>query len=206
MHARSGVGHLTRGNRFQYRGLRRGRLAAAGRGATGWARPVRSAGRPATLWRWPSREGRTASAPVGATAPPSRPLELFFDLVFVLAITQCSTLMESGHGWRTVVQGLLVLGLLWWSWVGYAWLTSVVDPDDGVPRIVMFVAMAGMLVVALCVPEAFESRALGLTLAAAYGVVRAAHIGLFAIASSDDPQLRRSVMGLGRGHVHRGVA
>ena len=50
-----------------------------------------------------------------------------------------------------------------------------------------------MLVVALCVPEAFDDRALGLTLAAAYGVVRAAHIGLFAIASRDDPQLRRSV-------------
>ena len=66
----------------------------------------------------------------GATVTP---LELFFDLVFVLAITQCSTLMDSGHGWRTVVQGLLVLGVLWWSWVGYAWLTSVVDPDDWLP-------------------------------------------------------------------------
>ncbi len=132
----------------------------------------------------------------GATVTP---LELFFDLVFVLAITQCSSLMDSGNGWRTVVQGLLVLGVLWWSWVGYAWLTSVVDPDDWLPRIVMFVAMAAMLVVALCVPEAFDDRALGLTLAAAYGVVRAAHIGLFAIASTDDPDLRRAVTYLGCG-------
>ena len=127
------------------------------------------------------------------------PLELFFDLVFVLAITQCSSLMESGHGWRTVGQGVLVLGVLWWSWVGYAWLTSVVDPDDGLVRVVMFVAMAAMLVVALCVPEAFDNRGLGLTLAGAYAVVRAAHIGLFMIASTDDPRLRRSVISLGCG-------
>ena len=132
----------------------------------------------------------------GATVTP---LELFFDLVFVLAITQCSSLMESGHGWRTVGQGVLVLGVLWWSWVGYAWLTSVVDPDDGVVRLVMFVAMAAMLVVALCVPEAFDDRALGLTLAGAYAVVRTAHIGLFVIASEDDPLLRRSVIGLAFG-------
>lgn len=127
------------------------------------------------------------------------PLELFFDLVFVLAITQCTGLMESGHGWRTVVQGLLVLGVLWWSWVGYAWLTSVVDPDDWLPRIVMFVAMAAMLVIALCVPQSFDDRAIGLTLAAGYAVVRAAHIGLFAIASTDDPDLRRAVTYLGCG-------
>jgi low temperature requirement protein LtrA len=138
----------------------------------------------------------TARRRDGATVTP---LELFFDLVFVLAITQCSSLMDSGRGWRTVVQGLLVLGLLWWSWVGYAWLTSAVDPDDGVVRLVMFLAMAAMLVVALCVPHAFDDRALGLTLAAAYGVVRAAHIGLFTLASTDDPQLRRSVMGLACG-------
>ena len=132
----------------------------------------------------------------GATVTP---LELFFDLVFVLAITQCSSLMESGHGWRTVGQGVLVLGVLWWSWVGYAWLTSVVDPDDGLVRVVMFVAMAAMLVVALCVPEAFDNRGLGLTLAGAYAVVRSAHIGLFMIASTDDPRLRRSVISLGCG-------
>ena len=70
----------------------------------------------------------------------------------------------------------------------------------------MFVAMAAMLVVALCVPEAFDDRALGLTLAAAYGVVRAAHIGLFAIASTDDPELRRAVDRPRRAATVAGVA
>src|SRR4051794_22586951 len=52
-------------------------------------------------------------------------LELFFDLVFVLAITQCTALMAADPTWQGVGRGVLVLGLLWWSWVGYAWLTSV---------------------------------------------------------------------------------
>ncbi|HEY6531955.1 MAG TPA: low temperature requirement protein A [Acidimicrobiales bacterium] len=132
----------------------------------------------------------------GATVTP---LELFFDLVFVLALTRCSALMGSEHLWRNVAQGLLVLGVLWWAWVGYAWLTSVVDPDEWLPRVVVFLAMAGMLVMALCVPHAFDDRAFALALAGAYAVVRIAHVFLFAIAAEDDPMLARSVSGLAVG-------
>jgi low temperature requirement protein LtrA len=122
------------------------------------------------------------------------PLELFFDLVFVLAITQCTALMAHDPTWRGIAHGLVVLGLLWWSWVGYAWLTSVVDPEEGGVRLVLFAAMAALLVASLCVPEAFGD--LGLTLAVAYGGVRAAHIALFMLASRDDPGLRQAVVGL----------
>jgi low temperature requirement protein LtrA len=122
------------------------------------------------------------------------PLELFFDLVFVLAITQCTALMAGEPNWAGLGKGLLVLGLLWWAWTGYAWLTSVVDPEEGVVRLSMFGAMAGLLVVALSVPHAFGDRAV--LFAAAYTVVRAAHIVLFVIASRDDRSLRHSVLGL----------
>ncbi|TML30627.1 MAG: low temperature requirement protein A [Actinobacteria bacterium] len=122
------------------------------------------------------------------------PLELFFDLVFVLAITQCTALMAGEPTWAGLGKGLLVLGLLWWAWTGYAWLTSVVDPEEGVVRLSMFGAMAGLLVVALCVPQAFGDRAL--LFAGAYTVVRAGHIVLFLLASRDDPTLRKSVVGL----------
>ena len=88
------------------------------------------------------------------------PLELFFDLVFVLAITQCTALMARDPTWTGLGRGLLVLGLLWWSWVGYAWLTSVVDPDEGPVRLVLFVAMAAVLVASLCVPHAFGNLVL----------------------------------------------
>ncbi|HTA15445.1 MAG TPA: low temperature requirement protein A [Solirubrobacteraceae bacterium] len=122
------------------------------------------------------------------------PLELFFDLVFVLALTQCTTLMARTPTWEGLLKGLLALGMLWWSWGGYAWLTSVIDPEEGTVRLAMFAAMAALLVAALGVPGAFGSEAL--LFACAYGVVRAAHIVLFTIASRDDAALRRSVTGL----------
>jgi low temperature requirement protein LtrA len=122
------------------------------------------------------------------------PLELFFDLVYVLALTQCTALMAQDPTWEGLVKGLLVLGVMWWSWVGYAWLTSVVDPEEGTVRLAMFAAMAAFLVVALCVPGAFGDEAL--LLACAYFVVRFAQVGLFVIASRDDPGLRHSVAGL----------
>ena len=122
------------------------------------------------------------------------PLELFFDLVFVLAITQCTALMSHDPSWSGLAQGLLVLGMLWWAWVGYAWLTSVVDPEEGAVRLVIFGAMAALLIVALCVPQAFGE--LGLVFALAYGLVRVAQIGLFILASPDDDALRHSVLGL----------
>jgi low temperature requirement protein LtrA len=122
------------------------------------------------------------------------PLELFFDLVFVLALTQCTALMAEEPTWEGVAKAMLVLGVLWWSWVGYAWLTSVLDPEVGAVRFAIFVAMAAFLIAALCVPEAFDDR--GLLFAGSYGVVRAAHIALFVFASRGNPGLRHSVNGL----------
>jgi low temperature requirement protein LtrA len=125
------------------------------------------------------------------------PLELFFDLVFVLALTQCTALMAAHPTWSGLAQAILVLGVMWWAWVGYAWLTSVVDPEEGAVRLAMFAAMAALLVVALCVPGAFGDEAL--LLACAYAIVRFSQIALFALASRDDPDLRRSVGGLAVG-------
>ena len=120
------------------------------------------------------------------------PLELFFDLVFVLALTQCTALMAANATWEGIAQGLLVLGLMWWAWTGYAWLTSVVEPEEGAVRLVIFAAMAGLLVVALCIPEAFGDN--GLLFACAYGIVRYGQLALFMLASRDEPALRRSVL------------
>ncbi len=123
-----------------------------------------------------------------------KPLELFFDLVFVLGFTQCTALMVAEPTWQGIVRGMLALAMLWWAWTGYAWLTSVIDPEEGAVRIAMFAAMGALIVAALCVPEAFGDRAL--PFAIAYGVLRAAHIALFVIASRENAGLRRSVVGL----------
>ncbi len=125
------------------------------------------------------------------------PLELFFDLVFVLALTQCTAYMADHLDWEGFVQGLLILAVLWWSWVGYSWLTSVVNPEEGFVRIAIFGAMAAFLVASLCIPRAFgDSAAL---FAGAYAVVRIAQLVLFAIAARGQPALLRSIFGLGVG-------
>jgi low temperature requirement protein LtrA len=123
------------------------------------------------------------------------PLELFFDLVFVLALTQCTALMAAQPTWQGLAKGMLALAILWWAWVGYAWLTSVVDPEEGGVRLAIIAAMSAMLVVALAIPDAFDDY--GLLFAGGYAVVRIAHIVLFLIAARDDPGLHSSVVGLG---------
>jgi len=137
-----------------------------------------------------ARRGRA----VARTGSKVRFLELFFDLVFVLAFTQSTALIVAHPTWEGVMQGMFAVALLWWAWGGYAWLTSTVDPEEGLVRFAMFGAMAGMLVVALSVPEAFGERALAFAIA--YGVVRFAHIALFVLASQGDANLRSSVTSL----------
>src|SRR3954452_21044274 len=96
-------------------------------------------------------------------------LELFFDLVFVVAITDCTSLMAADPTWAGLLKGVLGLGVLWWSGVGYAWLRSSFNPEEGSVRLVMFAAMAAAFVAALCVPHAFDDTAL--LFACAYAVV-----------------------------------
>ena len=79
--------------------------------------------------------------PAGCGSPPTAadatvtPLELFFDLVFVFALTQVTALMADDLTGRGVLRGMLVLGLLWWCWAGYAWLGNVVRADEGRGRV-----------------------------------------------------------------------
>ncbi len=128
------------------------------------------------------------------------PLELFFDLVFVFALTQVTALMarESTVTVTAVARGTLILTVLWWCWVCYAWLFNVIRADEGVARAAMFGAMGGMFVAAITIPEAFNDLQGGLhgpaVFAACYFVVRAMHILMFWLASRDDPALRGQVM------------
>jgi len=112
------------------------------------------------------------------------PLELFFDLVFVYAITQVTTLMSNDLTWRGLGRGLLVLAALWWSWTGYAWLTNMLEPEEGVVRAGMFAGMAAMLVAAMAVPGAFGKN--GVLFGVAYLLVRTVNLTLYGIAGKRD--------------------
>jgi low temperature requirement protein LtrA len=118
------------------------------------------------------------------------PLELFFDLVFVFALTQVTSLMSEDPTWPGLARGFLLLAALWWAWVGYAWLTSSIDHDEGGARLAMFAAMAAMLVAALAAPEAFGSNAV--IFGVAYLVVRVLHVLLYGLATND-VNIRRAV-------------
>src|SRR5262245_44630784 len=83
------------------------------------------------------------------------PLELFFDLVFVVSFTQVTLLMADKPTWEGLGEGMLILLAVWWTWAGYSWLTNAIDSDENVNRLCMLAAMAAMLVVSLSIPEAF---------------------------------------------------
>jgi low temperature requirement protein LtrA len=120
------------------------------------------------------------------------PLELFFDLVFVFAITQVTTLLAADPTWSGLLRGLIVLAALWWAWAAYAWLTNTLNPEEGVVRLAMFVVMAAMLICALAVPEAFDEH--GVVFGVAYLVVRTMHLALYALAARGDPDLLGAVL------------
>jgi low temperature requirement protein LtrA len=111
------------------------------------------------------------------------PLELFFDLVFVFALTQVTSMLARDPTWRGLARGMLVLAALWWAWVGYSWLTNAIDPEEVTSRLTIFVAMGAMLVATLALPRAFGEDAL--VFGVAYFVVRVIHVGLYLEAAKD---------------------
>ncbi|HZQ76731.1 MAG TPA: low temperature requirement protein A [Acidimicrobiia bacterium] len=122
------------------------------------------------------------------------PLELFLDLVIVFAFTQVTSLLSADPSWTGVVDGLLLLSVLWWAWAGFARLTNAVDPEEGVVRIVILGAIGAMLVMSLAAPHAFGRDAL--TFAIAYVMVRALHVGLSGLEAREAPELRGETLRL----------
>src|SRR6266566_2538696 len=98
------------------------------------------------------------------------PLELFFDLVFVFAITQVTGFLSKDPTWVGLLRGLMLLGALWWAWAAYAWLTNTLNPEEGAVRIAVFGSIAAMLIVSLATPHAFGTD--GVIFGVAYFIVR----------------------------------
>jgi low temperature requirement protein LtrA len=122
------------------------------------------------------------------------PRELFFDLVFVFAFTQVATLLAGDPTFAGIGRGVLVLAALWWAWAAYAWLTNIVDPEDGVVGAVLLVALIAMFVAALVVPGVFDGE--GVLFGAAFLVVWAMHLTLYALAGRGNRDLLGAVLRL----------
>jgi len=148
----------------------------------------------------------TISAPATATATTApeddgggerrvTELELFFDLVFVFALTQVTGFLADHLTWTGMLQGSLLLAVLWSAWASYSWLTNAVPAADAIPaRLVLFAAMAAMLVALLAVPDAFGDD--GLVFGLAYAAVRALQVALFLIATGGTAEVRGAFLRL----------
>jgi len=122
------------------------------------------------------------------------PRELFFDLVFVFAFTQVAALLAGDPTFAGIGRGVLVLGALWWAWTAYAWLTNTVDPEEGVIGAALLIALIAMFVAALVVPDVFDDE--GVLFGAAFFVVIAMHLALYALAGRGNRDLFVAVLRL----------
>jgi low temperature requirement protein LtrA len=121
----------------------------------------------------------TAAAPAAAEErePRTSYLELFFDLVFVFAITQVATLVLDDTSAAGFARSVLVLGMVWWAWSGYAWMTNAVDFRSAGVCLLFLLGMAGSLYMALSIPDAYRDE--GAWFAAAYSAVRVLNVVLY---------------------------
>jgi hypothetical protein len=119
-------------------------------------------------------------------------LELFFDLVFVYAITQVTALILSDTSAGGFLRSALVLGMIWWAWSAYAWLTNAIDLDTTVSRLAILVAAAGSFFVALGVPVAYGDD--GLWFAAPYLLVRVVHLLVYMYGLREDREYQLGVL------------
>jgi low temperature requirement protein LtrA len=122
------------------------------------------------------------------------PRELFFDLVFVFAFTQVATLLSDDPTFAGIGRGVLVVAALWWPWTAYAWLTNTVDPEEGFVGASLLVALIAMFLAALAVPGVFGDD--GVLFGAAFLVVVAMHLALYALAGRGHRDLFAAVLRL----------
>src|ERR671918_337117 len=149
-----------------------------------------------------STEGSAGMATEGGDLAEQRvtPLELFFDLVFVFALTQVTGFLAEHLTWLGMLEGAALLVVLWWAWAGYVWLTNAVPAEEVLPaRLVILVAMAAMLVASLAVPDAFGEY--GVLFGLSYFVVRLLHVVLFVLASGVPPEAIRAMLRLAPGFL-----
>ena len=131
------------------------------------------------------------------------PLELFFDLVFVVAIAQAAGSLHhaiaEAHAAEGIVGYLMVFFAIWWAWMNFTWFASAYDCDDVPYRLAVLLQMSGALIVAAGVRGMFASPTPNLTVIAGYVVMRVALVGQWLRAARSDPGHRPTALRYARG-------
>ncbi len=127
----------------------------------------------------------------------STPLELFFDLCFVVAVSQISASAHHGlvdnHLARVALGFPTTFFAVWWGWMNFTWFSSAYDTDDIPYRLAVLVQIAGALILAAGIPRAFDQRDLGVTVIG-YAVMRAGLLAMWTRAAIGDPQRRPGII------------
>src|SRR5919202_1263305 len=118
------------------------------------------------------------------------PLELFFDLVYVFAITQLSHLLLSHLTVGGALETLFLLLAVWWAWVYTTWVANWFDPDRLPGRLMLVAVMLASLVISVAIPEAFGER--GLIFAAAYVAIQVGRTLFVVLALGKSSSLGRN--------------
>jgi low temperature requirement protein LtrA len=114
---------------------------------------------------------------LAAAARRTSNVELLWDLVFVFAVTQISTLLVRDLTWAGFARSFLVMALVWWAWSAFVWTANADDPNSGAVRAVLLLATVLIFITALALPQAYSAGAL--LFAATYTVVRLLHLALY---------------------------
>jgi low temperature requirement protein LtrA len=139
----------------------------------------------------PARPGSGNPAPADRVTA----VEVFFDLVFVFTLTQLTQVLKEELTPAGLARVLLLFGILWWMFDGYVWLANAVPPRLPSQKLLLFVGMAGFLLTAVAVPEAFDHA--GLLFGVGYLVVIAVHLSLFRQAGIGSALPRLAAYNLG---------
>jgi low temperature requirement protein LtrA len=122
------------------------------------------------------------------------PLELFFDLVFVVAIAQAANglhhAVTEAHPVEGLIGYLMVFFAIWWAWMGFTWFASAYDCDDVPYRLLVFVQIAGALLMAAGISAMLETRAPNIATVGGYVVMRLALVAQWLRAGASDPVRR----------------
>jgi low temperature requirement protein LtrA len=121
------------------------------------------------------------------------PVELLWDLVFVFAVTQVTTLLSRDLTWPGVARSMLVLALVWWAWSAFVWALNAQREDGGAGRAVLLAATVLVFLAGLAIPDVFGSRAT--LFAVTYAAVRLMHLALYAYASRQGAASWRAISG-----------
>jgi low temperature requirement protein LtrA len=121
------------------------------------------------------------------------PVELLWDLVFVFAVTQVSTMLARDLTWPEAGRAMLLLALVWWAWSAFVWAANAEDEKSRLLRAVLLVALVAMFVAGVTLPTAFRGDAAAFV--AAYALVRFLHLGVYAHASRAGNASARAIAG-----------